>query len=352
MSAVPAQKAPAETAAEAKNCPECNGNNLYDDKDSGERLCKDCGLIISEHIPAEGFKGEARRFPGEDADKIRTGPHSTFTIHDKGLSTIVGRSNEYSRGKMLTREKMTEIYNLKKWQQKSRVQGSYERSLAVGLSKINKAGERLNLPQIIREDVSLAFSVALKVGILQGRSADSLIGALYYLFCHLSEEGNELKAYQSCKTTRREREIAKAVGAKWKLMRITYKYLRDESPDFAEWFGKRYGEMSKRVKITDSKLYLNRVVDKIFADKTYLSQMDKTKVERMGSKVLDGAKQARLGQGRDPMSIAAAALYISCKLTDTHIIQEDIAEKADITEVTIRNRYKEMKERLFIECPL
>ncbi len=43
------------------------------------------------------------------------------------------------------------------------------------------------------------------------------------------------------------------------------------------------------------------------------------------------------------MGLAAAALYLSCVENGESLTQRDIAEAANVTEVTIRNRYKTLK---------
>nr|AIF11153.1 transcription factor TFIIB cyclin-related protein (TFIIB, GTF2B, SUA7, tfb) [uncultured marine thaumarchaeote KM3_50_F11] len=48
--------------------------------------------------------------------------------------------------------------------------------------------------------------------------------------------------------------------------------------------------------------------------------------------------------GKDPMGLAAAALYLACVKNDEDKTQRDIAEAANVTEVTIRNRYKGLKD--------
>ena len=64
------------------------------------------------------------------------------------------------------------------------------------------------------------------------------------------------------------------------------------------------------------------------------------------NKILFAAKEQKLTSGRGPTGIAAAASYIASVLTGERKTQREIAEIAQVTEVTIRNRYKELVERL------
>jgi transcription initiation factor TFIIB len=47
--------------------------------------------------------------------------------------------------------------------------------------------------------------------------------------------------------------------------------------------------------------------------------------------------------GKDPRGMAAAALYMACKANEENVIQKDIAYAAGTTEVTLRNRLRDLK---------
>ena len=70
------------------------------------------------------------------------------------------------------------------------------------------------------------------------------------------------------------------------------------------------------------------------------------KTKRYAVKVLKQAQENEVSAGKDPMGLAAAALYLSCVKNSEDKTQRDIAEAANVTEVTIRNRYKGLKESL------
>ena len=73
------------------------------------------------------------------------------------------------------------------------------------------------------------------------------------------------------------------------------------------------------------------------------------KVQQKVLEILDMAKQNRtLVTGRDPRGLAAAAIYIASILMDSRVTQRDIAMAAGVTEVTVRNRYKEIVLKLNI----
>jgi transcription initiation factor TFIIB len=75
------------------------------------------------------------------------------------------------------------------------------------------------------------------------------------------------------------------------------------------------------------------------------------KTQGIAIAILREAKQKRFSAGKDPMGMAAAALYIACLQNNEKITQKDIAEAAGVTEVTVRNRYKTLKKELNLVIP-
>ena len=72
------------------------------------------------------------------------------------------------------------------------------------------------------------------------------------------------------------------------------------------------------------------------------------KTKRFAIKVLKEAQANEASAGKDPMGLAAAALYLSCVKNGEDKTQRDIAEAANVTEVTIRNRYKGLKDSIHV----
>jgi len=79
-----------------KKCPECGGINLFWNKEKGEVICRDCGLVIEEKMI--DFGQEWREFDSEEGDKLRrAGAPMTYTQYDQGLGTEVGRKADLSK---------------------------------------------------------------------------------------------------------------------------------------------------------------------------------------------------------------------------------------------------------------
>jgi transcription initiation factor TFIIB len=68
--------------------------------------------------------------------------------------------------------------------------------------------------------------------------------------------------------------------------------------------------------------------------------------------ILREATNQELTSGRGPTGMAAASLYIASVLCGERKTQQEVSDVAGVTEVTIRNRYKEIAEKLNINILL
>jgi transcription initiation factor TFIIB len=68
--------------------------------------------------------------------------------------------------------------------------------------------------------------------------------------------------------------------------------------------------------------------------------------------ILKKAADKELTSGRGPTGIAAASIYIASVLCGERRTQREVADVAGVTEVTIRNRYKELAGKLDLEIIL
>ncbi|UCF13812.1 MAG: transcription initiation factor IIB, partial [Thermoplasmatales archaeon] len=118
---------------ETIKCPECGSIHLSKDYSRAELVCKDCGLVIDEDQIDHG--PEWRAFDSEQREKrARTGAPMTYTIHDKGLSTMIGWTNRDAYGKSIPTRNRAQLFRLRKWQVRTRISDGTERNLALALS--------------------------------------------------------------------------------------------------------------------------------------------------------------------------------------------------------------------------
>jgi len=297
-------------APRIRRCPECGSNRLMRDYECAEIVCMGCGFVVAAKLADQG--PEWRAFDDEQrAKRARAGAPLTFTIHDKGLSTMIDWHDRDVYGKRLAPGQKAQIYRLRKWQRRIRVSDATERNLAFALSEISKIANNLNLPKNILETASVIYRKAVKEHLIRGRSIQGVTAAAIYVAC------------RQCGVARTLDEIAQASTVNKKEVGRSYRFLIKELNYF--------------IPPLKPSQYITKFSNQLTMQ---------GKVEEIAHKILAAAKELKLTSGRGPTGIAAAASYIASVLTGERKTQREIAEIAQVTEVTIRNRYKELVERL------
>src|SRR5213083_311575 len=150
-------------------CPECGSLNLIEDFDQGETICQDCGLVLSQNLMSRG--PEWRAFTKEEKDERgRVGIPTSFSIHDKGLSTVIDRVNRDAYGRERPMETRMEMLRLRKWQIRTRVHSSSDRNLAQAMAELDRLTDKLHVPANVKENSAVVYRKALDSGLVRGRS--------------------------------------------------------------------------------------------------------------------------------------------------------------------------------------
>jgi transcription initiation factor TFIIB len=295
-----------------EKCPECGSQVLMRDQESAEVVCTNCGFVVDTRIADRG--PEWRAFtPEQQTKKARVGAPYTFTIHDKGLSTKI----DWRDIRGFSSEKRAQLHRLRRWQRRSRVSNSTERNLASALSEMYRMGDKLNLPKNILETASVVYRKAVKKHLTRGRSIQGMVVAAIYLAC------------RQCGLVRTLMELSRASGINKKEVACNYRLL--------------VKKLSYVVPPVKARQHIARLCTELALH---------GKVEEVAHKILKVAGKLKLTSGRGPRGVAAAASYIASKVVGECRTQREFAEAADITEVTIRNRYKEMMKKLLIVISL
>jgi transcription initiation factor TFIIB len=299
-----------------ESCPECGSRSLTRDYERAEIVCNNCGYVIDEKIMDMG--PEWRAFDYEQRVKrSRVGAPMTYTIHDKGLSTVIDWRNKDSYGKDIAPRKRAQIYRLRKWQQRIRVSNATERNLAFALTELDRVASRLDLPRNVRETAAMVYRKAVEKGLIRGRSIEGVAAASLYAAC------------RQCKVPRTLDEIADSAKLNRKEIGRTYRFVSRE--------------LGINLKPTTPIDYVPR-----FGSELNLSG----EVQSKAIEILKKAMDQELTSGRGPTGVSAAAIYIASVLLGERRTQREVADVAGVTEVTIRNRYKELAERLDIEITI
>jgi len=294
-------------------CSECNNTKLHMDPENGELVCARCGTVVSEKQIS--MMPEWRAFNQVQRETLpRTGSPMTLTINDKGLSTSIGWRNTDYAGKRLNPETRNKLYRLRKWNRRSKITDSYNRNLSQALSMMTKLSNKLNLPRNVLETSSMIYRKALKTNLIRGRTIQCVVVASLYTAC------------RQCHIVRSLTDVAEAANIPRKTAARNYRFLRQKLDIDVP-----------RVQRTG---YINRLVSQ-------LGLYGQT--EMLAMKILEEASKKNFTHGRSPAGIAAACVYVSSRITDEQLTQHQVACVAQVTEVTIRNRYKELVQKLDIE---
>ncbi|MGD8545444.1 MAG: transcription initiation factor IIB [Candidatus Bathyarchaeota archaeon] len=296
-------------------CPECGGTNLVHDYDTGETICGDCGLVIREQMMDKG--PEWRAFTQEEkASRSRVGIPTSYSVHDKGLSTAISQIDRDAFGRKLPLRTRLQMWRLRKWQIRSRVHSSVDRNLAQAMAELDRLSDKVYIPPPIKEKAAVIYRKALDKGLVRGRSIAAIAAASLYAACRIT------------KTARTLREISETSLV--------------EKKDVARCYRLLLRELDIEMPIADPLTYVSKI-----AEKTGISG----RTQGQAIEILREAKRKKAASGKDPMGLAAAALYIACLQNDEKKTQKDIAEAAGVTEVTVRNRYKTLKKQLNLKIP-
>lgn len=300
---------------EKKGCPECGHTDFQKDYSRAELVCKKCGLVIDENIIDSG--PEWRAFDADQRDKrARTGAPIKFTKPNKGLSTEIDQYNRDIRGVKISAKSRAQMYRLRKWHKRTSISSSMERNLAIALSELERTSSQLKLPDNIREAAAHLYRKAVEKGLIRGRLIESVVAAVIYTVC---------RQYGIPRTLD---EIAESSGINKKEIGRTYRFLKRD--------------LGISMPLTNPVHYVPR-----FSSELGLSG----EVQEKAREILEKAIGSGLISGRGPTGVAAAAVYIAGVLMGERKTQKEVADIAGVTEVTIRNRYRELKDRLKLDLP-
>ena len=279
----------------------CSESIIITDYETGEMFCQNCGRILQEKIT--DVKKEEGTFTQNQHMQ------TSLTMHDMGLSTIIGKSNHDFVGKPLGYEMKKSMKRMRVWDSQSQVKTTAERNLRSALYEMLKLKEKLALSDAVIERAAYFYRKAAKARLVRGRTIKSVVGACMYAAC------------RDMDTTRTIIEIADHLQERRKLIAKSYRML--------------FQNLRLTISIPDP---INSIIK--FANNLQLSETTK----RDAIKIFDTLKEKELTAGKKPDAIAASVIYMACIRTNINLSQAEISRISGISGVTIRNRFDDFRK--------
>ncbi len=293
-------------------CPECFSTHVVDDNSRGEKICATCGLVISEK--AVDPRAEWHAFTqAEENGRARTGRPISLATYDKGLPTMIDWRDRDTNGNTLNPEMKAKMHRLRKWNSRSHMHSSSDRNLRRAMAEIDRMASQLSIARGVKEAGAIIYRKVLEKKLTRGRSIDMMACACLFAACRSRKIPRTIDEFASL--TR---------GGKVELGRF-YRIL---------------------IRALNIKMPLTSPVDFVcrFGTELDISSV----VQRKAIELVEGAASLGITTGKDPSGLAAAVLYIACQITGQQRTQKAISSVSRVTEVTLRNRYKEIARGLKI----
>jgi transcription initiation factor TFIIB len=294
-------------------CPQCNLNNtIITDPKSGDIVCSNCGMVIPDNLLEMKPEWRDTRTLNGPEIKARAGlQQSSLASHDMGLSTVIGKENIDASRKKIEPSILSSMQRIRTWDFRTQFQSSTDKSLRIAFSELNRLKDKLGLSEAIVEKAAYIFRKAHQRGKLRGRSIPAVMAASIYIACRQME------------TSRTLDDIAFVSNVKRK--------------SIAKYHRKLVLEFQLQLPEVDSTKCISRVANNA-------NITGKTKHQAIN--LMNDVVKQGISAGKDPMGLAAAILYVSCIKTGEQKSQIDLANAAQTAEATIRNRVKDLKNRL------
>jgi transcription initiation factor TFIIB len=285
------------------------------DPDTGELIRKDTGEVISDNALSQ--EKEWRSFDIEEGkNRARAGAPTSLAFHDMGLSTMIGKEATDAAGNLIDSATRMRMGRLRMWNNRSQSHSPTERNLQQAFTMLSRIKDRLGLPNHVTEKAAYTYRKAQERGLIRGDSIGSVLAASIYV---AARQSGVLRTLD---------DISESSNVKPKQAARSYRRI--------------VSKLDIKVPMIDPTKYIVKVANNLnFGEK----------IKRKALELMEQAQEKNILVGKDPISMAASILYLvnlaegQQNLSRT---QAEIAKAAGVTEVTVRNRSKELRKKLGI----
>ncbi|MGB6529922.1 MAG: transcription initiation factor IIB, partial [Candidatus Nitrosopolaris sp.] len=239
------------------------------------------------------------------------GMPTSLALSDMGLSTVIGRSDKDASGYEIKPLMLSRMHRLRTWDFRTQVGNSTDRNLRFAFNELHTLKDKLGLPDTIIEKTAYIYRKAHERRLARGRSVSALLAAALYIACRQMGVPRTLDDIAIISNINR-----KSIAKCYRL--VIYK-------------------LDIKIPTLDPVKCIVRV-----ANRAVLNE----KTKRQAIDVMNNVTKKEISAGKNPMGLAATVLYISCIKTGDHRTQKVIAQAAGITDVTLRNVFKDIQDKL------
>ncbi|MFB5598953.1 MAG: transcription initiation factor IIB family protein [Nitrososphaeraceae archaeon] len=347
-------------------CPECN-SHLIHDFSKGEFLCERCGYVVLDEVNDYGPESISKDFEEKNRNTRASGATS-FSQHDYGLRTEIGPASKDYGGKLINYTVAEQMTSIRKWHSRIRVSSSKERRLSNVLSKISETCSNLSLPKILIETAAMIYRTYEKNNEAKGKSVSCISSATIYLACKRCSIVRSLEEIVTASgSSPNDRSSLKLASKYYRIMSMELgiysnkltkgEHIKDELHNTLEYSSVVNSDLNNiknnlqsnkidtyediNYKPPSNFVFSNLSIDNYIAKLVNLAKLE-TRIERLAIDLAHKTSNNLMADGKSPNGIAAAYIYLAAVLLGMNLLQIDVSGLAGVTEVTIRNRCKEI----------
>jgi transcription initiation factor TFIIB len=311
-------------------CPICGKRDSIIFDENGKAVCKKDGAEIPG-MGREYYRGPPKVRDSNTGNlETKGGSPESLVSYDMGLSTRIGKNNVDAHGSYITGQMKSDIERLRTWDSRSKTHGSADRNRKEAFDEMSKLAESMNLPGNVVELSAYIYRKALEKGLIRGRSIKHMADASIYAACRETKMPKTLKdvsiAAEGSLEPKKKIAMSYRILHREGIFEITPASFSSPEPE--------QKEAALFIQPPDLKRNLARI-----ANEAQLSE----KTKRSALELLENPKVKEISVGKSPMGFAGGVLYMATLLEGESKTQKGIADAAGVTEVTIRNRYKDLK---------
>jgi len=292
----------------------------------------------------------------ERSKNTRASGYTSFSLHDYGLRTEIGLGSRDYSGKSVDHQVAEQVNNIRKWHSRIRVASSNERRLLNVLSRINETCSRMGLPKILAETAAVIYRSFESRSEAKGKSIVSMAAATIYLACKRCSVVRSLdEIVQATGVNNSDKSNVKLASRYYRMLVMEMGSSLSEQPptmsqhisrdlnlsDPLETAGATSISINAMGMTSPMPIPLTLAIDRYIAKLANIAKID-ARVQKLAIEIAHLSNNHLLADGKSPNGLAAAYIYLAATLLGFNLLQIDLSNLAGVTEVTIRNRCKDI----------